>query len=493
MGRPTHFTSGSNARHHTGQGGTPLNDGPYSQSYAFDVWGNRTYIEGWGGIGRTETVSYTNNRRNGFSYDAAGNVTNDLGQTFTYDATGQQATASYSGYLLQQTYDGDRLRVKKVENGATTYYLRSSLLGGQIVAELNGAGSVTRGFVYLGGQLLAVQQNNQVSWVHQDPVVKSKRVTNAAGSVVSTIELDPWGGDTNRSSNEGFQPRRFTTYDRDGNGSDEAMHRRYNRWHSRFDQPDPYGGSYDLTDPQSFNRYSYTQNDPVNFVDPSGLNPQDPLRPPTTPAIDPATGQPHPGGVPGPVASLDVNIGRGERSGGAVGASSGPIELETPTSPTEAEVVPQNPITPELNDCLTFAEMVDDIANDLYFALASPFSGGQQAFMNRLATTFTEFRSAWTLAMVLQRVGYSNEGFGRFHDSGFHRDYRDPDPDSDNQVRHAAGGLIAGYILGSTPNNIRLMDLREDLNTASGRADARLNRITMPMGNMLRNGIGFRT
>ncbi|MDQ3684948.1 MAG: hypothetical protein M3430_05025, partial [Acidobacteriota bacterium] len=34
---------------------------------------------------------------------------------------------------------------------------------------------------------------------------------------------------------------------------------------------DPYDGSMNLADPQSFNRYSYVQNDPVNFVDPSGL------------------------------------------------------------------------------------------------------------------------------------------------------------------------------------------------------------------------------
>jgi RHS repeat-associated protein len=69
-----------------------------------------------------------------------------------------------------------------------------------------------------------------------------------------------------------FQPKKFTSYERDANGSDEAMFRRYNRWHSRFDQPDPYDGSYSLTDPQSFNRYAYTQNDPVNSVDPSGLD-----------------------------------------------------------------------------------------------------------------------------------------------------------------------------------------------------------------------------
>ena len=51
------------------------------------------------------------------------------------------------------------------------------------------------------------------------------------------------------------------------------MHRRFNRWHLRFDQPDPSDASYDLTNPQSFNRYAYTNNDPVNFTDPEGLMP----------------------------------------------------------------------------------------------------------------------------------------------------------------------------------------------------------------------------
>ncbi len=117
------------------------------------------------------------------------------------------------------------------------------MLGGRVVAELNGSGT-WRGYVYLGSELVAVQQNNQVSWVHQDPVAKSKRVTDSSGNVVSTVELDPWGADTPRSSNVAFQPKKFTSYERDSNGSDEAMFRRYNRWHSRFDQPDPYDGSY---------------------------------------------------------------------------------------------------------------------------------------------------------------------------------------------------------------------------------------------------------
>lgn len=101
--------------------------------------------------------------------------------------------------------------------------------------------------------------------------MKSKRVTNSSGAVVSTIELDPWGGHTNRNDNAAFQPQTFNGYLRDQNAADDAMFRRYNRWWSRFDQPDPYDGSADLSDPQSFNRYVYVKNDPVNFVDPLGL------------------------------------------------------------------------------------------------------------------------------------------------------------------------------------------------------------------------------
>ena len=153
----------------------------------------------------------------------------------------------------------------------TTYYARSNVLGGQVVAEINGSGTWMRGYVYQGETLLAVQAGG-VNWVHQDPMTKSQRVTDNLGNVISTVDLDPWGGETSRSSNQAFQPHRYTTYERDSNGSDEAMFRRYNRWHSRFDQPDPYDGSYNLADPQSFNRYAYVGNDPVNFIDPTGLD-----------------------------------------------------------------------------------------------------------------------------------------------------------------------------------------------------------------------------
>jgi YD repeat-containing protein len=235
--------SGSEARAGYGQQWNGLYDGPYSSGIFYDVWGNLTYKEGWGGVNPAYTATYTNNRRDGFSYDAAGNLTNDGVQSYTYDATGQQTFAS--GTNLTQSYDGDGVRAKKVESGASTYYLRSSVLGNQVIAELSGSGVWQRGYVYLGGQLLAVQDSG-VLWAHQDPITKSQRLTNSAGSVVSWVELDPWGGETGRSSNQSLQPHRYTSYERDNNGGDEAMFRRYESQWQRFAQPDPFDANQDM-------------------------------------------------------------------------------------------------------------------------------------------------------------------------------------------------------------------------------------------------------
>jgi RHS repeat-associated protein len=278
VGRLVVSRSGTEARIAFGEQIPVAYDGPYSQGYAYDVWGNRTHIEGWGGVGRWEDHTYTNNRRDGMQYDAAGNGVDGNWFTFSFDAASRQTRAASPDYTLDSAYDGDGLRAKKNDNGDTIYYLRSSMLGGQVLAEIygggvsySGSGWWLRGYVYLGGEMVAVQAGG-VNWVHQDPVAKSQRITDSSGTVINTIELDPFGADTSRSSsNQAFQPHRFTSYEREGNGADDAMFRRYNRWWAAFDEPDPDDGSYNLTDPQSFNRYAYVSGDPVNFVDPTGL------------------------------------------------------------------------------------------------------------------------------------------------------------------------------------------------------------------------------
>jgi RHS repeat-associated protein len=58
----------------------------------------------------------------------------------------------------------------------------------------------------------------------------------------------------------------------DVTGLDHTPWRKLESFSGRWTSPDPYTRSMTVSDPQSFNRYSYTQNDPVNVVDPAGLD-----------------------------------------------------------------------------------------------------------------------------------------------------------------------------------------------------------------------------
>jgi RHS repeat-associated protein len=64
---------------------------------------------------------------------------------------------------------------------------------------------------------------------------------------------------------------RFATYVRDSaTGLDYAVNRYYSSIIGRFMTPDPSRTSVDQRSPQSWNRYAYVHNDPVNFYDPDG-------------------------------------------------------------------------------------------------------------------------------------------------------------------------------------------------------------------------------
>jgi len=55
-----------------------------------------------------------------------------------------------------------------------------------------------------------------------------------------------------------------------GDLTNHALYREYANTAGRWMSPDTYTGSYDLSNPQSFNRYSYVLNNPLAFTDPTG-------------------------------------------------------------------------------------------------------------------------------------------------------------------------------------------------------------------------------
>jgi RHS repeat-associated protein len=75
-----------------------------------------------------------------------------------------------------------------------------------------------------------------------------------------------------QSSNSNESYFDFATLDHDTeSNTDHAQFRQYSPTQGRWLSPDPYDGSYDFTNPQSFNRYAYVYNNPLTFTDPTGL------------------------------------------------------------------------------------------------------------------------------------------------------------------------------------------------------------------------------
>jgi hypothetical protein len=81
-------------------------------------------------------------------------------------------------------------------SSASTYYLRSSVLGGQIVEEINGNdGTRTAGYVIgAGGELLATQlTGGEVDWTHVAAGGTGEYNTSTITTGATRTELDPLG------------------------------------------------------------------------------------------------------------------------------------------------------------------------------------------------------------------------------------------------------------------------------------------------------------
>ncbi len=194
--------TGSEARDFlNGTYGTPAT-GPYWQSYQHDAFGNMTHRDNrfWSQLDGF-TATYANNRRQGpgIAYDAEGNLTQDPDLRYAYDAAGNNATifSPANSRTIAVSYDGDEQMVKRSETqpsyGKVTYYVRSSVLGGLVVTELNQQGQKQKGYVFGGGETLAEQQANLVKWRHENPVTGSRGSSFSDGSYAPEYEPDSMG------------------------------------------------------------------------------------------------------------------------------------------------------------------------------------------------------------------------------------------------------------------------------------------------------------
>jgi RHS repeat-associated protein len=164
------------------------------------------------------------------------------------------------------------------------------------LAQLNGGASRTsirQGFAFslefqnnVNALCMAASASSGIRYVLSDLQGSTRAVMNNNGvgtsAVIARHDYLPygeeiWSGTGLRTSAQGFGAgdsirQRYGLTERDEvTGLDHTWFRKYESLSGRLTSPDPYSGSMSISDSQSFNRYSYVQNDPVNFVDPSGL------------------------------------------------------------------------------------------------------------------------------------------------------------------------------------------------------------------------------
>ena len=193
--------SGGEARDYVNgtTGGAP---GPYRQSYQHDVFGNLTNrASNYWGHDDPFSATYLNNRRQdpAWQFDADGRLKQDGNLQYTYDASGDNRSIfnPESNTTTTLIPDGDGRQIKRVDapsgTSVTTYYLRSSVLEGRIIAELNSSGQKHKGYVFARGEVLASQEFGAVTWQHADPLTGSAGQSIQNGTFTSTAELDPSG------------------------------------------------------------------------------------------------------------------------------------------------------------------------------------------------------------------------------------------------------------------------------------------------------------
>jgi len=282
--------------------GSNKNSGQSVFSYVYDRFGNRWQQNGSQSFIATFTGNnpgnpQNNNRMDGYSYDAAGNMTSDGNNVYTYDAENRITQVNLPGtggaLIATYVYDSDGHRVQKtstVGNGSdpagTWIYFYD--LAGRLVQKFTSPGNIFhQGNIYAGGRHLATVGGGTI-FSHSDWLGTERARTgfiNSTWNTCETIASLPFGDGQTTTPMPGFgfpygcnpaSPLHFTGKERDSESGLDNFGARYNSSSiGRFMTPDwsakPQGVPYAVfDDPQSLNLYAYVRNNPLNRTDPSG-------------------------------------------------------------------------------------------------------------------------------------------------------------------------------------------------------------------------------
>ncbi len=265
-----------------------------TQKYDFDDWGNVRGIERFAPDGtvidsRSFQTSPTNNRLDTASYDASGNLTQLAGNDFEYDALNRMIHRNHpddvyvygaSGWRLFSHYLPDPMGVARER-----WTLRD--LDGKVLTIYefdNEGGGVnwrwSRDYVYRPDRHVVAAATSEPAPYDQlhfftDHLGSRILTTGSDGKTVSHHFYFGFGEELAPEVDDGDRLM-FTGHERDRHSTDSNLHdldymlaRYYSPYIGRFLSVDPVDSGRPAA-PQTWNRYTYALNNPLNRIDPNG-------------------------------------------------------------------------------------------------------------------------------------------------------------------------------------------------------------------------------
>ena len=236
--------------------------------------------------GEITTFAYDNGNRLILAVDVSGTTTR------TYDANGNQLTIEEpSGDITTNTRDGEN-RLSQVEHpfgDIMTYaYNGDGLLvlqddgvdevryvhdGNNLILETDGVGTVEAEFTYIPqayAEVISQHRDLESSFYQFDGTSNVRQLTDDTQVVTDDYSFDAWGdltSSTGSTANSQLWKGQYLAYRKDPNAGPEVQYAMHHRNY------DPKTGVFTSTDPakEDRNLYRYSNNNPVNRADPSGL------------------------------------------------------------------------------------------------------------------------------------------------------------------------------------------------------------------------------
>jgi RHS repeat-associated protein len=211
-----------------------------------------------------------------FAYDAAGNLTGDGSNSYTYDDAGRRVSATVNGQSWQYAYNALGQRVMKRSGTGTTLFMYDEQ--GHLLGEYDGTGRLIQETVWLGDIPVATLkpsasgQGTDIHYVHADHLNTPRRISRPADNMLLWAwDSEPFGNSAPDQNPQGAGT--FAYHLRfPGQYFDQETGLHYNY----FRDYDPGTGRYIQSDPiglegGSMSLYTYADNAPTMNADPLGL------------------------------------------------------------------------------------------------------------------------------------------------------------------------------------------------------------------------------